>query len=150
MTADAPRTDDEMQIRAVLEGRAAALRAKDARQYLTSFDPSVVKFDLAPPLQERGPSVLDPAGLQWWLDTWDGDIAYELADLTIAAGGGVAFCHSLNHIEGTRTDGGREDMWTRSTLGLRKIDGVWKITHEHNSAPFYMDGSDRPALDLKP
>ena len=89
-----------MQIRAVLEDRAAALRAKDATQYVTSFDPSVVKFDLAPPLQERGPSVLDPVGLQWWLDTWDGDIAYELADLTIAASSDVAFCHSLNHIEG--------------------------------------------------
>jgi ketosteroid isomerase-like protein len=150
VTTDAPRPDDETQIRAVLEARAAALQAKDASQYVTSFDPSVVKFDLAPPLQERGLSVLDPAGLQWWLDTWDGVIAYELADLTIAASSDVAFCHSLNHIEGTRTDGERQDMWTRSTLGLRKIDGVWKITHEHNSAPFYMDGSDRPALDLKP
>ena len=51
--------------------------AKDASRYVTSFDPSVVKFDLASPLQEHGSSVLDPAGLQWWLDTWDGDIAYE-------------------------------------------------------------------------
>lgn len=150
MTADAPRPDDEMQIRAVLENRSAALRAKDATRYVTSFDPSVVKFDLAPPLQESGAGVLDPAGLQWWLDTWDGDIAYELAQLSIATSGDVAFCHSLNHIEGTRTDGEYQDMWTRSTVGLRKIDGVWKITHEHNSAPFYMDGSGRPALDLKP
>ena len=150
VTVDAPGSDDDRQVRTVLEDRAAALRAKDARQYLSSFDPSVVKFDLAPPLQESGPGVLDPAGLQWWLDTWDGDISYELAGLTIAASGDVAFCHSLSHIKGTRTDGEREDMWTRSTLGLRKIGGVWKITHEHNSAPFYMDGSDRPALDLKP
>jgi ketosteroid isomerase-like protein len=130
--------------------KAAALRAKDARRHIAAFDPSVVKFDLAPPLQESRPSVLDPAGLQWWLDTWDGEIRYELAHLSIAVSGDVAFCHSLNHLEGTSTDGQREDMWTRSTLGLRKIDGEWKITHEHNSAPFYMDGSARPAFDLKP
>ena len=104
MTADAPRPDDEMQIRAVLENRSAALRAKDATRYVTSFDPSVVKFDLAPPLQESGAGVLDPAGLQWWLDTWDGDIAYELAELTIVTGGDVAFCHSPNYVAGTRTD----------------------------------------------
>jgi ketosteroid isomerase-like protein len=109
-----------------------------------------VKFDLAPPLQESGPGVIDPAGLQWWLDTWAGEIAYEIAQLIIATGGDVAFCHSRNHIEGSRTDGEHQDMWTRSTLGLRKIDSVWKITHEHNSAPFYIDGSGRPALDLKP
>jgi ketosteroid isomerase-like protein len=150
VTAAAPPPDDDMEIRAVLADRATAMRVKDAARYVTCFDPSIVKFDLAPPLQERGSDVLDPAGLQWWLDTWDGDITYELADLTITTSGDVAFCHSLNHVVGTRTDGDREDMWTRSTLGLRKIDGIWKITHEHNSAPFYMDGTLRPALDLKP
>jgi ketosteroid isomerase-like protein len=126
------------------------MRTKDAGRFVASFDPSIVKFDLAPPLQESGSSVLDPGGLQWWLDTWDGEIFCELADLTITASGGVAFCHSLNHVMGTRTNGEREDMWTRSTLGLRKVDGLWKITHEHHSAPFYMDGTLRPALDLTP
>jgi PhnB protein len=94
--------------------------------------------------------VLDPAGLQWWLSTWDGELSVELADLTITVGGDVAFCHYLEHIRGTRTDGEDQDMLTRSTLGLRKIGDAWKITHEHNSAPFYMDGSVRPALDLQP
>jgi ketosteroid isomerase-like protein len=41
-------------------------------------------------------------------------------------------------------------MWTRSTVGLKKINDAWKITHEHNSVPIYMDGSDRAALDLRP
>jgi DNA-binding transcriptional ArsR family regulator len=41
-------------------------------------------------------------------------------------------------------------VWTRSTLGLKKVDGDWKIMHEHNSAPLYMDGSGRAALDLQP
>jgi hypothetical protein len=63
---------DERQIRALLESRLAALRAKDASQFVAAFDASIVKFDLAPPLRETGPGVLDPAGLQWWLkeDRW--------------------------------------------------------------------------------
>jgi hypothetical protein len=35
-------------------------------------------------------------------------------------------------------------------IGLCKIGGEWRITHEHNSTPFYMDGSDKAALDLQP
>jgi SnoaL-like domain len=38
----------------------------------------------------------------------------------------------------------------RQTLSFRKIDGEWKIAHEHASVPFYMDGSFRAAIDLKP
>lgn len=141
---------DQRQIRALLESRLAALRAKDASQFVAAFDASIVKFDLAPPLRETGSSVLDPAGLQRWLNTWDGELNVELAELSISVGGDVAFCHCLEHIQGTRADGENQNMWTRSTLGLKKIDDAWKITHEHNSAPFYMDGSDRPALDLQP
>jgi ketosteroid isomerase-like protein len=62
----------------------------------------------------------------------------------------VAFCRCLEHIQGTRNDGEDQNMWTRSTLGLKKIAAAWKVTHEHNSVPFYMDGSGRPALDLHP
>jgi ketosteroid isomerase-like protein len=141
---------DEQQIRALLETRLAALRTKDASQFVAAFDASIVKFDLAPPLQETGSSVLDPAGLQWWLNTWDGDVVVELAQLSITVGGGAAFCHCLEHIQGTRNDGEGQDMWIRSTLGLKKIDDAWKITHEHNSVPFSMDGSERAALDLRP
>lgn len=41
-------------------------------------------------------------------------------------------------------------MWLRETLGFRKLAGEWKITHQHESVPFYMDGSFRAATDLKP
>ena len=42
------------------------------------------------------------------------------------------------------------DLWFRATLGFRKIDGKCAITHEHSSVPFYMDGSFKAAIDLKP
>jgi hypothetical protein len=32
----------------------------------------------------------------------------------------------------------------------QRIDDRWRITHEHNSTPFYMDGSYRAATDLVP
>jgi ketosteroid isomerase-like protein len=44
----------------------------------------------------------------------------------------------------------RRAIWFRHTLGFRKIRGKWKIPHEHESVPFYMDGSFKAAVDLKP
>ena len=41
-------------------------------------------------------------------------------------------------------------FWMRATMCFERIDGTWCIVHEHNSVPFYMDGSLRPAFDLEP
>jgi ketosteroid isomerase-like protein len=62
----------------------------------------------------------------------------------------VGFSHSLNRIRGKRTNGEETDVWVRATVGYHKINGKWMISHEHLSVPFYMDGSVRAAVDLKP
>jgi ketosteroid isomerase-like protein len=109
-----------------------------------------VKFDLAPPLQDAGPRVADPAYWRPWLESWASPITLDVTELDIATGGDIALCHSLNRMRGVKTDGGHQDLWFRATLGLRKTGDGWKITHEHNSTPFYMDGSGRAAIDLHP
>jgi PhnB protein len=53
-------------------------------------------------------------------------------------------------MQGTKTDGTAVDLWFRGTLVLRRTDGGWKIVHEHESVPFYMDGSFGAAIDLAP
>ena len=78
-----------------------------------------------------------------------GPIGYEIRDLSITAGDDIAFCTCLNHMTGTQRNE-KTDVWFRRTLGLRKIDGRWKIAHAHELVPFYMDGSDKAAVDLKP
>ena len=92
----------------------------------------------------------DKKGLEAWFSSFGGPIQYENRDLNITAGDQVAFCHSLGRMIATTTNGPRIDIWFRHTLGFRKIDGRWKITHEHSSVPFYMDGSHKAAVDLKP
>jgi ketosteroid isomerase-like protein len=53
-------------------------------------------------------------------------------------------------MRGTRTGGEKTDLWFRHTVCFRKVDGTWKIVHFHESVPFYMDGSYKAAIDLKP
>lgn len=150
MTTDSERTTDEERIREVLEDRAAATKARDARRFLSHTTPDLVEFSLAPPLQYQGPQARDPQAIEAWYATWQGPVEVTLTQLEITVGGDVAFCHSINRMHGTKADGFEVELWSRATVGLRRIDGTWKITHAHDSVPFLMDGSGRAALDLKP
>jgi ketosteroid isomerase-like protein len=142
---------DEVEIRELVTAEAAALRARDARAVVARYAPQVVKFDLAPPLRHTGSEVTDPAGLEQWLSGFTGPVQLDVTDLQVTAGADVAFCHSLNRLAAT-PQGAPEgfEMWFRATVGLRKVDGAWVITHEHTSTPFHMDGSFRAATDLTP
>jgi len=149
MTAEANSTTAEAQIRALIDDWAKALRAKDVDRALSHYAADVVAFDLAPPLEYAGADALRQS-LEAWFPTFRGPVGYEIRDLSVTTAGDVAFCRSINRISGTRTDGEETDVWVRATVGLRRIDGQWKVTHEHASVPFYMDGSYRAAIDLTP
>jgi len=144
------KTNDEALIRALREELANAIRARDADSVTSHYAAETVMFVLAPPLQFKGDEGPGKNGVKEWFSTFQGSIGYEIRDLNITTGDTVAFCHSLNRISGTRSDGEETDIWVRETLGLRKIAGEWKITHQHQSVPFYMDGSNKAAVDLKP
>jgi ketosteroid isomerase-like protein len=138
---------DEAQIREILTDYAKALYAKDAPRTAKHLSDDFAAFSLAPPLLHKG---FDLAGTQGWFDTWKGPIGWENRDIKIAASGDVAFATSLGHITGTKVEGEQIDLWTRCTDCFRKIGGEWKMVNAHTSVPFYMDGSYKAAIDLKP
>jgi len=149
MTARTEKSSDEGEIRQLIESRLKAVHANDVNAAMASCAPDFLLFDLAPPLQHRGAEV-NRKGLEEWFATFRGPVGYEMRDLSITAGHDAAFCHSLNRITGGRTDGTETDVWVRTTVCLRKIDGKWTITHEHVSVPFEMRPPFKAALDLEP
>jgi ketosteroid isomerase-like protein len=151
--------DDEGQIRELLANMAAGYRAKDAERIVAGYAPDMMVYNLAPPpLRTRageqsdigGGRLVDMAtadGVRTWLAGFgDQPFDYEIADLAIAVGGDVAFAHGL----GRMGSPGAFSLWFRFTVGLRKHQGIWQITHLHASVPFYMDETRRAALDLTP
>jgi uncharacterized protein YndB with AHSA1/START domain/ketosteroid isomerase-like protein len=142
--------ENEAQIRNVLADRTYALFGKNVDLAVKHLADDVVSFDLAPPLQLAGAAARDKKGIQAWFDTWQGPISWANHDLTVEIGGDIAFARSLGHMTGTKTDGYAVDLWVRCTVCFRRSGGVWKITHQHTSVPFYMDGSFKAAIDLKP
>lgn len=142
-------TKDEQDIRALVASRVAAMRAGDAAWLTAQYTPDLVQFSLAPPLQQARP---DEDGLRSWFAGFGGTVGYDVSDLQVSIGGDVAFCSSLNRLSATPEAGGaqRFSLWFRSTLGLIRVGGIWRIGHEHQSTPFYMDGSFAAAVDLTP
>ena len=136
------------EIRTVVLDRAAAVAAKDPAGMLRHNAPDIVEYTLAPPLRQQVGTI---ESVSSWLAGFEGPMSMEVTDLEITAGADVAYCTSLNCLTATPVGGSESfSLWFRSTLGLRKIDGRWLVTHEHASVPFEMDGTFRASIDLKP
>jgi PhnB protein len=143
-------TLDEAAIRTLLEVHANAIRLKDAEQALAPYAPGSAIYDLAPPLAYRSDARADRAEIEAWFATWDGPIGYELKDIEVTSSGPLAVAHGFLRISGTKKAGETVAVWTRRTVVFGRRDGGWRITHDHISTPFYMDGSVRAATDLTP
>jgi ketosteroid isomerase-like protein len=137
-------------VRATLDDLAKALRTKNAGAALSHYAADNVQFLLEPPLQFAGANALKEKDLEAWFETWNGEIGLEFRDLKITVREDLAICYGLSHLSGKKKDGEEADVWFRTTFCLRKVIEKWKIIHQHESVPFYMDGSFKAAVDLKP
>ena len=125
---------DETRIRALIDAFSNAFRARDIEGVMSIFDPGIVSFDLAPPLQCVGSGALR----RHWEATFasfQGPVGYDVHDLRIAVAGDLAFSHSLNRTSATLASGRSTRRWLRWTACWRKTDGTWRVTHEHVSVP---------------
>jgi len=136
-------TTTETAVRNVIEELAAAMREMDADRVADCHRPGAVVYDLAPPLAKT----FDREGTRaWFAEKGGGSMDYEIRDVEVEVGGDLAVAYGLTRMG----DGATFELWFRSTLVLREVDGRWQIVHAHESTPFHMDGSLRAAVDLTP
>ncbi|HEY4211813.1 MAG TPA: nuclear transport factor 2 family protein [Steroidobacteraceae bacterium] len=133
---DQSHTNDEMRIRERLQAWADAVRRHDVPAILAHHDPSIVMFDLPPPLQCRG---IDAYEQTWGLlfRYHKPGTAFEFRELAVTTGKDVAFAVAIMHCgpNSSSNPAEKDGFLFRLTVGLRKIDGEWNITHEHHSIP---------------
>lgn len=137
---------DRAAIEALFQQLARAHAEHDADAIVQAYAPDAVIYDLAPPLGRRG---MNRDSVATWLAGWDGPIQIDARDVSLIVEGDLAVVSALNRMRG-RQGGEEQDMWYRATICLRKTGGRWRIVHDHSSVPFYMDGSYRAAVDLRP
>jgi ketosteroid isomerase-like protein len=140
-----PKTAND-SIQQCLSRWKQAMERRDAAAAVACYADDATLFTLAPPLQQR----IDRRALQEWLDSWHSGPVYEMRAVDMVADENLAYCRSLTHMSGSKHSGERTELWFRATVCLRKINGTWRIAHEHASVPFLMDGSLRAAVGLRP
>lgn len=145
---DVVRTNmtSKQEIEALCERLSRAHAEKDADAIVDCYVDDATIYDLAPPLGKRG---VKRDAVAAWLATWDGPIRIDAAGSELVVGEDVAYSTALNRMRGPQ-GGEEQSIWFRSTLCFRRVDSHWRIAHDHTSVPFYMDGSYRAAVDLKP
>ena len=128
------RSDDEAAVRDVIEAWAASVRRKDYEGILRNHSPDLVMFDVPPPFQSKGLAAYQAS---WDLFfSWSSEpIPFEVHEMNITAGADVAFVVATMGCAEPGADGKPTALDFRLTVGLRKIDGQWTITHEHHSVP---------------
>lgn len=142
--------DDEQAIRRLVDDRTSAMRSGDAETICRTYTPDAVVFSLAPPLVQPAHGARDVAQMQAWFAEKGGSVWSQVRDLHVTVDGDLALCTSLESMGAPPDSPQPFTLWYRSTLGLRRVDGQWRIVHEHTSTPFHMDDSLRAAVDLVP
>lgn len=133
-------------IEKICEALRVSHENRDVDTLVQLYDERAVVFDMAPPLDRIG---INREMMREWFDSWDGPILLKGRNIKINLEGNLAFVSALNRMQGS-ISGESLDIWFRCTLCLRKNENGWKIVHDHTSVPFYMDGTAKAALDLKP
>jgi ketosteroid isomerase-like protein len=142
---------DEQEIRALEERFAVAFRAKDIPTIMKDYVPGseLFVFDVGVPRQYVG---FDAYKKDWedFFATFPGPVdKFEVQDLSIVTGGGVAYSHSVQPGILTAKDGSKVNLTVRITDGYRKVNGKWLIAHEHVSVPIDFN-TGKPDLTSKP
>jgi uncharacterized protein (TIGR02246 family) len=128
-------TDNETQIRALIERWARAVHEGDLDGVLADHTDDIVMFDVPPP--DDGVRGIDAYRDTWPpFFTWQAQGAsFEIVSLEVTAGDDVAFAYALLRC-GTQQELEKDpDNRLRLTLGLRKQRGRWLVAHEHHSFP---------------
>jgi ketosteroid isomerase-like protein len=138
----------EAVVRQRVEDYARAVSAKDIDRVMSLYAPSIVSFDLNPPLRYAG---LDNKRRAWqeFFATYSGPVAYEVREVDVLTDGELAFAHCLNHVRGTMASGHVTDFWVRWTVCFRRIEGVCLVVHDHVSVPADLEHG-KAVVNLKP
>ena len=126
---------DEAAIRDLITRWAEAVHAEDLQTVLAEHDPDIVMFDVPPPYE-------GVRGIEAYRDSWPPffewqrqGALFEIVELDVTAGNDVEFAHALLRCGMPAELEANPDNRLRVTVGLRKREGRWVVTHEHHSFP---------------
>ncbi|MGW4367141.1 nuclear transport factor 2 family protein [Nocardia takedensis] len=128
-------SQDEKQIRILIERWAAAVHAGDIEATVADHAEDIVMFDVPPP--HEGVRGIDAYRAVWpeFFEWQSRGANFEIVSLDVEVGGDIAFAYALL-LCGTAEDFAADPAARlRLSFGLRREHGRWVIAHEHHSFP---------------
>ncbi|HZE39159.1 MAG TPA: nuclear transport factor 2 family protein [Stackebrandtia sp.] len=125
---------NDSEIRDFLAARKAAQESKDIDKLMACYADGIEYYDAVAPLRFVGAVEVRRNFLRWF-DGYEGGIDLRTHDRVIVTDGDVAFANMLHRDSGRRKAPLQASVWVRETTCLRRVDGAWRITHEHVSIP---------------
>lgn len=122
--------------RQALAAYAAAARAKDVDAFVALYADDVHLFDLWGAWSLRGIEVWRNAVTDWFSSLGDEQLVVTADQVESTFDGDLAAGHAILTYAAFGADGqALRSLDNRITMTLRRHGGVWKIVHEHTSAP---------------
>lgn len=127
------------EVSALLEEYRDAVHAKDVDRFVAIFSDDVRVFDMWGAWSHDGIESWREMAEGWFGSLGDELVRVEFDDVQATVGEDAAVVSAFVTFAGLSADGDElRSMNNRLTWGLRKIDGAWKVVHEHTSAPVEM------------
>lgn len=132
------RFDGEVSRQAVsrvIDSWAEAFCARDLDSLMALYANEAMIFDAIPPLRER-PGDSFRGKLEHCLPYFPETFSWEVAEERLEVSDNISFAHRLFKYTCDDPNHPATQTWLRHTIGLKRIDGEWKIVHDHVSLPF--------------
>jgi ketosteroid isomerase-like protein len=131
--------NESEKVHAVLEDWAKATRQNRTDDVLKNHAADLVIFDVLPPMKYESAAAYRQSWGDWQPEV-ESESKFDLENLSVITGGDVAFAHCFIRCGGTTPNGRSFEDLVRATFCLCKIDGAWKVSHQHISKPYERPG----------
>jgi len=120
----------------ILESHKAAVLAKDVEAFLALYHDDVHVFDLWGAWSLHGIEAWRSMAVEWFASVGDDRVIVEIDQTGSTCVGELAIGHAFLTYTAVSAEGVKlRSLDNRITAALRKVEGVWKIFHEHTSVP---------------
>jgi uncharacterized protein (TIGR02246 family) len=135
MAIENATTNNEAQIRQLIDAWRSALCARDLDRLMSHYAPDVLFFDAVPPYQHRG-ALAYRRSWEAMMPFLPARLGSEIRQLEITVHGDLAFMHCLQRLTNEETKEAATCGWVRVTACYQRQQGAWSVVHEHVSVPF--------------
>jgi ketosteroid isomerase-like protein len=142
------RDTDEEQIRKEFEEWFRDASAKDLDAVMTKIGDDALSYEHETPLQYSGAAAIREVCRKGF-EAAKGNFRWDIPDLQVIVRDDIAVTWGLNHMQSHEPGRQKSEVWSRGTRVFRKIDGKWKMIHQHVSFPFDPE-TGKARMDLKP